>query len=324
MRVCRARASLQRAIAPQEAAIDSPPEITVVIPHFNEPVDLDRTLAALARQREDGVSFEVIVVDNGSHEMPVAVCARYDRVRLVREPVPGPGPARNRGARLAEAPILAFLDADCVPEPGWARAIAETFAAHPEIDVIAGDLGVLWRREAQPTALEIYDALYSYRARMYAERQHYAATGNMAVRRRVFQRVGPFAGIAVMEDRDWGQRATALGYRLAFVGAVRAMTPASRSFDELARRWSRHVGHEFEAVPPGALGMAKWALRGFAVGASPLAEAARLMLGPSGYTLGERLAAWPIMARIRLYRARTMLGLIGRENPDRLVGAWRR
>ena len=45
---------------------------------------------------------------------------------------------KNEGARAARAPLVAFLDADCDPVPGWLRAAVETMRAHPDVAVVSG------------------------------------------------------------------------------------------------------------------------------------------------------------------------------------------
>jgi len=300
------------------------PQISVVVPHLNEPDDLARCLGALAAQRGDGIDFEVIVVDNGSREPPIAVCARFERVRLVVERTPGPGPARSRGAAEAQAPVVAFIDADCLAQPGWIRGIADYLGAHPEVDVLAGHVGIVRQVPERPTALELYEGLYSYRVKLYVERDHYAATGNMAVRKTAFETVGPFGGIATMEDRAWGQRATAMGMQLAFVPEVAVLTPACRKFGELVRRWDRHIAHDFKEISPGWGGALKWMALSLAIAGSPAIEAARLMVNPRGYSLLERLRALGVLTRIRLYRAGRMLALLADNRSSQMVNSWNR
>ncbi len=165
------------------------PRISIVIPHLNEPDNLRRCLLSLAAQRSEGIPFEIIVVDNGSTELPQAVCSEFEGVRLEHEPVPGPGPARNLGARCARAELLAFIDSDCIAQPGWLRAMVEAMDGNPDIDFAGGDIGVLPADPKRPTAVEAYENIFSYRAQLYAERGH-TATGNMVVRTGVFQAVG--------------------------------------------------------------------------------------------------------------------------------------
>lgn len=299
------------------------PTLTVIIPHLNAPEILAWCLRALADQRDDGVSFDVIVVDNGSAQRPEAVCAAHDFVRLVDEPTPGPGPARSCGARRARSDLLAFIDCDCIAQPGWIACIAGYLASHPETDVIGGDVRIARVDPERPTAIEAYESVYGYRFQLYIEHHHYTGTGNMAVRRPIFERVGDFAGIQIAEDMDWGRRATALGIRIDYVAGMRIETPARDDFQQLTRKWDRHIGHDFEKVS-GSIGHLRWTLRALALAASPLAEIARIIRSNRISGLRERgLAFWCLM-RIRLYRSRRMLALLIGGDSNALSGAWRR
>ena len=57
--------------------------------------------------------------------------------RLVRQRRQGPAAARNAGAGRARAPLLAFVDDDCVAEPGWLAAFVDAHAARPR-DLLGG------------------------------------------------------------------------------------------------------------------------------------------------------------------------------------------
>jgi len=300
------------------------PRLSVVIPHLNEPDELRRCLRALDAQRADGICFEIIVVDNGSADLPVAACLTVPGVRLEREIVPGPGPARNRGAAAAKAGLLAFIDADCVAEPGWVRAIVEFMDDNPEVDFIGGDIGILCVRPPRRTAIEAFESIYSYRARLYVERYGFAATGNMAVRADVFRAVGPFGGISTMEDTEWGVRASAQGRRIAYLPQAKVVTPSCRSFAELRRRWDRHVAHEFHQVRIGSVGLVRWLVVSAMVAASPLVEVVKIARTDRVSGFGERLAALSCLTRIRLYRARRMLELVWRDNAAAMVDSWNR
>ncbi len=304
--------------------MNGPLQLSVIIPHLNEPDDLRRCLLSLNAQHADGIPFEIIVVDNGSTEMPEAACSHIQNLRLEREILPGPGPARNLGASLARAEILAFIDSDCIAQPGWVRAIVGYMARNPDIDLIGGDIGVLLDNPACPSAIESYENIYSYRARVYVERYGFAATGNMAVRARVFQSVGPFGGIATMEDTEWGQRATALGYRIAFLPEASVLTPSCKSFAELARRWDRHVAHEYGKVAGRRTAMLRWLVGCAIVVASPLAESVKILTTDRVSGLRNRALALACLTRIRLHRARRMFELALYGGASRFVQSWNR
>lgn len=296
--------------------------LSVIIPHLDAPEALARCLAALAGQRKDGVSFEVIVVDNGSTDRPEAVCAAHDFVRLAEEPTPGPGPARNSGARLAGADLLAFIDSDCVAQPGWVAGIVRYFGTHPETDVIGGDVRISRADPGRATAIEAYESVYGYRMPLYIRRDGYTATCNMAVRRAAFRKVGDFAGMQIAEDVDWGRRAKAHGARIDYVPEMRIQTPARSSFQQLTRKWDRHIGHDFARVA-GGRGYLRWTLRALALMASPLAEIARIARSDRISGPRERGLALVCLTRIRLYRGWRMLGLLIGGDGRSLTGAWR-
>jgi cellulose synthase/poly-beta-1,6-N-acetylglucosamine synthase-like glycosyltransferase len=305
-------------------AMALPPRLSVVIPHLNEPDDLRRCLHALVAQKRDGIAFEIIVVDNGSVALPIEACAGMPDVRLEHEATPGPGPARNHGANLARADIIAFIDADCVACPDWARSIVEHLEQNPEIGFLGGDIGILPADLTRLTAVEAYESIYSYRAREYVERHGFAATGNMAVRTSVFRAVGPFGGIATMEDTEWGQRATALGLKSAYLAQAKVLTNSCRSFAQLSRRFDRHVAHEFRKVGGSPKAMALWLLTGAAIAASPILQIVPIARSDRISGLRSRWLALLCMTRIRLYRTRRMFSLALKDNSAAVVGAWNR
>jgi hypothetical protein len=225
---------------------------------------------------------------------------------------------------VARAEILAFIDADCVAQPGWIPAIARFMDAHPEVGFLGGDIRILPADPGRLTAIEAYEAIYSYRTRRYVEHHGFAATGNMAVRSTVFRAVGPFGGIGTMEDTEWGQRATAAGHRVAYLSEARVATPSCRSFDELARRWDRHVAHEFGQLSGSGASLARWVLKAAVIAASPLGEIPTVLRSDRVSGLRERWLAWACLARCRLYRARRMLGLAWRDNASSMVDMWNR
>lgn len=298
--------------------------VSVIIPHFNQPEELRRCLSSLTGQMTRGPGVELIVVDNGSTEMPAVVVADFPGVRLAQELTKGPGPARNQGVTLAKGAILAFIDADCVADPGWLQAIVGRFA-DPSVQVLGGDVQILHRDERHPTAIECFEAEFGYRMEHYIKGQNFTGTGNLAMRRAVFDLVGGFAGIGVAEDRDWGQRAFAKGVRITWAPEMLAFHPARTTFAELARKWDRHTAHDFETIIARPLGRFRWILRTGAMILSPLAQTPRVLASHriKGGIAGK-LKALAVLARIRLYRARLMVPLIFARNASRLSARWRK
>ena len=99
-------------------------DVTVVVPVRDRAAELARCLAGLAD------APRVIVVDDGSADpATVSSVAAAAGASVLRRPVNGgPAAARNTGLAAADTPLVAFLDSDCVPGPGWLDTLLPHFA----------------------------------------------------------------------------------------------------------------------------------------------------------------------------------------------------
>lgn len=292
-----------------------PPRVSVIIPHYNMPDALDRCLASVESQAVDG-AIEIIVVDNGSTIAPDGVIAHHPGVRLLSEPTAGPGPARNTGAAAARADILAFIDADCRADAGWLAAAVAAVEAGGQRGVAGGDVRIDFVDPAHLTPIEAYEAVFAYRQKLYIEKQGFSGTGNLAMHRDVFDRVGPFAGIGLAEDRDWGQRATAAGYRIQYVPAMRIFHPARPDYASLQVKWQRHIAHDWATHQAGGRPDWRWWLKAAAMPASVLVDGVRLLLSDRLSGLGNRWRGLAVLARLRLYRGGEMRRVMAAGGSD--------
>lgn len=293
--------------------------ISVIIPHFNQPVELLACLASLRRQSYAN-PVEFIVVDNGSTNPP-RLPAEYADVTLATQPTPGPGPARNLGVEVASGDILAFIDADCTAHEDWLQSIAHRMANGRNV-ILGGAVLVKYRDPARPSFVEPYEAVYSYRNDKHI-REGFSGTGNLAVRRNVLQQVGSFGGIDVAEDRDWGLRAGRSGFAITYCPEMIVYHPARLSFSELARKWDRHVVHDHAHLRKGRFGQAKWLVRSLAVLVSPFAEIPTVLTTPKIGGLRERVLAFACLVAVRAYRARRMMEAVFRRDAQD-SGDWQR
>jgi glycosyltransferase involved in cell wall biosynthesis len=93
------------------------PELTVVVPCYNEEGAIEQSLAQLERVLSALPPHEVLVVDDGSSDGTAAILAsvapRHPNVRVVRHPVnQGYGAALKTGIRRARGSLIAIVDAD--------------------------------------------------------------------------------------------------------------------------------------------------------------------------------------------------------------------
>jgi glycosyltransferase involved in cell wall biosynthesis len=125
-------------------------DVSVVIPTFNRWPMLAEAVASVVTQ--NGVDFELIIVDDGStDETPTRLAnlareltAAKHAIRILRTANRGPAAARNRGVAAAAAPYIAFLDSDDLWRPCKLRQQFERMKDAPECVVSQTD--EIWMR----------------------------------------------------------------------------------------------------------------------------------------------------------------------------------
>ena len=164
-------------------------------------------------------------------------------VRIAFEASPGSYAARNCGIRIAAGEIVAFTDADCIPDENWLRAGVDELLAHPDCAFVAGDINIKYRTAHSPTPAERYDRLFNLRQKEYVESHGFGATANLFAFKRTFQSVGLFNSCLFSSgDLEWCRRATTNGLRGYFSAKAVVDHPARRSFGELFRKELRIAG----------------------------------------------------------------------------------
>ena len=217
------------------------PLVSVIVPVYNDAERLKLCLEALAAQ--DYPCYEVIVADNGSTDREVErVCEAFG-VTFVTETKVGSYAARNTGVSLAKGELLAFTDADCIPEPQWLARGVKRFVKTPNCGLVGGRIRVFAQDPERPTTVELYEVALAFPQRTYVENSRYGATANVFTSRAVFEEVGPFnERLRSGGDREWGQRVAAAGYTLVYAHEACVRHPARRTFAELYKKSHRTVG----------------------------------------------------------------------------------
>jgi len=99
-------------------------DISVIIPVFNRPAELEELLQSLTEQTEK--SFEVIVVDDGSGHKSDQVTDRFKQklnLSYFYKENTGPGQSRNFGCEQADADFFVFFDSDCIIPPEYISSL---------------------------------------------------------------------------------------------------------------------------------------------------------------------------------------------------------
>ena len=180
--------------------------ISIVIPSYGRPERLRACLAALAEQ--DGGPYETIVVDDGSPQPLTPVCAEFgDWVKPVRQVNSGPAAARNKGVANALGDFVCFTDDDCLPAPGWVRALFAAQDGNPAKLVGGRVVNALLDNVYSETSQAISDYLYA--SHQPSSGDAFFTTNNMGCARGNFLELGGFDEtfrLPAGEDREFGER----------------------------------------------------------------------------------------------------------------------
>lgn len=198
------------------------PEVSVVIPAHNAAADLDACLESVMRSQ--GVSFEVIVVNDASTDETEQIARRHGcRVVSVERNIMSAN-CRNLGARHARGEILVFFDADELMAADTLRRYLDVLRDDPGVAAVVGSLTADTPAEGFFSRFKNFQHHYTHQT---AEREGTTLdSGRMAVRRAVFEQLGGFEpafAAASIEDIALGYRMSRAGHRIRFEPAIQVV-----------------------------------------------------------------------------------------------------
>ena len=191
-------------------------KLSVIVPTLNE----ESVIAATLQRVRASDVHEIIVVDGGSLDATREVAAQF--ADLVLSAPQGRALQMNEGAARVTGDVLVFLHADTLLPEAFATAIVSACAAK---DVVGGRFDVCLQPSSGLLALTGF--LMNHRSRLTG-----IATGDQAIfiRRDVFEQLGGYAVLPLMEDIDLTRRMKRAGR----IACLRERVTTS------SRRWQEH------------------------------------------------------------------------------------
>jgi GT2 family glycosyltransferase len=278
-------------------------DAAIIIPHYNDVDRLIRGLTALQPQLSGRV--ETVIIDNASTVPLDQIRQLFPDIRLVVETRKGAANARNRGVEETSAPLLFFIDSDCLAAPDWVAA-ALTTLTRTGADLVGGRVEIFDETPPPRTGAEAFETVFAFDFRTYIEKKGFSGSGNLVTRRDVFLATGPFIH-GLSEDLDWCRRATAKGFRLAYDDTLRVGHPSRQDWPALKRKWRRLTEESFGVNGCGPAQRVKWAIKALAMPVSILAHLPKVLRHPALRTWQERGRAAATLTRLRFARMGWML-----------------
>ncbi|MCR9271175.1 MAG: glycosyltransferase [Hyphomonadaceae bacterium] len=180
------------------------PAVSVIMPAYNART----TLAASVKSVQDQTlqNWELIIIDDGSTDdtaaLAMALAKADPRICVIQCPNRGPSVARNKGADLAKAMVLAFLDADDLWAPDRLSGMLKAFRDRPDTGILFSRTRFVDAQTLQPGTLTAHRARLSA-ADLMAENA-LCSTSNIVCLKTVFEATKGFTpGLNHAEDQDW-------------------------------------------------------------------------------------------------------------------------
>ena len=218
------------------------PDVSILVPAYNEAVGIERCVRSLATSRYAG-ALEVIVVDDGSSDDTAAVVEHLglERVRLLRQANAGKAAALNRALIASQHDIVVTVDADTVFEADTLSHLVQRFR-DPEVGVISGNTKIGNRDRLIGRWQHI-----EYVMGFNLDRRAYEVIGATptvpgaigAFRRQALADIGGVSGATIAEDTDITLDLGRAGWRVVYEPRARAWTEAPATFRALYRQRTR-------------------------------------------------------------------------------------
>jgi GT2 family glycosyltransferase/2-polyprenyl-3-methyl-5-hydroxy-6-metoxy-1,4-benzoquinol methylase len=225
------------------------PDVSIIVPVFNEVQTTLECLLSIAASAEDAVTFEVILANDGSTDETEALLAGVANLVLVNQPE-NLGFLRNcnAAAKHASGRLLVFLNNDAQVTPGWLGALRAALdepgvgAVGPRIvypNGVLQEAGNRIRRNGSVEMIGLTDVPEN--PRWSAVRDvDYVSGACLMLSRELFNELGGFAddlAPAYCEDLDLSLRIRAKGLRILYTPNAEILHHLSKSSNGLSNAY---------------------------------------------------------------------------------------
>ncbi|MFH1601767.1 MAG: glycosyltransferase family 2 protein [Candidatus Shapirobacteria bacterium] len=235
------------------------PLVSIIIPNFNGEKFINKCLGSI--YQETKISFEVVVIDNGSTDKSVKLLKKQEKKRknlkvIALKKNVGPAEARNIGRQNSLGHYLVILDYDTIVGPDWLGKSLKYLEKHPKIGVAQLKIIKMGTNNYDCAGEKITQfGFLSERARGAKDLGQFnrvedifsGKTAAMIIRKNAFDRAGGFDKEIFMywEEPDFCWRVWKTGFRVVFLplGKVwHAYGTKDKKVSKTHATWITHQG----------------------------------------------------------------------------------
>lgn len=132
----------------RQYSFENTPFVSIIVPARNEEQNIKRCVESILSSETNGIHFELIVVDDRSHDQTYSILLTlqdiYPQLRIVRivsdeekMGIKGKPGALNLGIKESKGEIILMTDADCTVHPHWLQTMVASFQESPAIGMVA-------------------------------------------------------------------------------------------------------------------------------------------------------------------------------------------
>lgn len=223
------------------------PFVTVVVPTRNRERLLADALNSLLDQDYPPTLYEIVVVDDASTDGTSRMAEAFSQrtqppdLRFLRQPRKNQNAARNKGVADGNGQLIAFLDDDELAPPEWLSGLVDAARRHPEADCVGGPYRLRFEGRPPRFCAECWPGEGTLDLGDSERLVDRVCGGNMMIRRRVFDLVGPFdeSLSGYWDETEWMLRLAAVGGHVVYSPApwiVHRRTPDMLRFSRRIRK----------------------------------------------------------------------------------------
>ncbi|OQX81761.1 MAG: hypothetical protein B6D56_01415 [Candidatus Omnitrophica bacterium 4484_70.1] len=201
-------------------------KVSVIIPVYNNTLLLRRIIEAFLLQKTDDFTFELIIIDDASHDNPARIVSDYSEEKIIfirNQKNKGPAFCRNQGLNISSGEIIIFSDGDVVPAPNFIREHLKSHTLYSQKEIaVLGNVKYPLDVKVTPlmrlgNAVETWSILNSSVKGFYD--WTYFRTGNISLKKAFIGDLRfdeqTFKGIG-FEDTEMGWRLSQRGMKIVY------------------------------------------------------------------------------------------------------------